>query len=389
MTDRLGALLIGVLPLWEDRGDAIHLREVALALQARGIDPVVLCLPGPAAPDDTLRELRVAVPRRRGLFHLAWNVRGTAAAVRAIRAEGLGVVYSRLDPGLVAGKLAARLTGRPLVVEMNGLPSEDVRLYRGYHALLGTLTRRWEAGMYRAAQRIVAAPGYAAYAQQHFDVPVDKCVVTPLGVNTEVFHPRDKATCRRMLSLYDSPTIAWMGALAGWQGLQTLVEAAQRVRAVIPARVLVIGDGPARAACEAAVAERGLADAFQFTGHVPYARVAHYLGAADVCVAMFPGNRGGKGSISALKTVSYLACGRPVVTTEMDELGEAITAAGAGFAVPPDDPEALAARLAELLCEDDAARQARGTRASALVGYERTWDAAADRIAACLREVAR
>ena len=208
-------------------------------------------------------------------------------------------------------------------------------------------------------------------------------------MNTELFHPRDRGDCRRTLSLYEVPTVVWMGALAGWQGLQTLVDAAVRIRAVVPARFLIIGDGPARAACEAAVAERGLAEAFHFTGQVPYARVAHYLGAADVCVAMFPGNRGGKGSISALKTVSYLACGRPVVTTEMDELGAGITAAGAGFAVPPDDPDALAARVTELLCESEAARQARGMRAAALVGYDRTWDAAADRIAACLREVAQ
>jgi glycosyltransferase involved in cell wall biosynthesis len=391
----LGVLLIGVLPLWADRGDAIHLREVAQALRARNIRPTVLCLPGPAGPPDTgLREVWVHVSRARFRFQVSWNIRATLAGVRAVRAGGIDVVYSRLDPGMIAGWLVARITGRPFVVEMNGLLTEDVKLYRPDRKLLSRvlvgITRVWESWMYRAAQAIVAAPGYAEYAHQQFRIAARKFCVTPLGVNLQLFHPRDRQACRRELGLPTAPIVGWMGTLAGWQGLATLVDAAARVRAGVPdARFLIVGDGPALEECRAQVAALGLGDTFIFTGRVPYEQVPVYLGASDICVATFPGNRGGRGTISALKTVSYLACGRPTVTSEMDEMARGIAGKGAGLAVPPDDPEALAAALTELLREDELTRAARGQRAAALVGYARSWDAAADLIAARLREVAR
>jgi hypothetical protein len=115
------ALLIGVLPLWADRGDAIHLREVAQALQARDIAPTVLCLPGPDAPRNAdLPEVRVNVSRRRFQFQLSWNVKATLAGLRAVREDGIDIVYTRLDPGMIAGWLIARLSGKVDSVAADG-----------------------------------------------------------------------------------------------------------------------------------------------------------------------------------------------------------------------------------------------------------------------------
>jgi glycosyltransferase involved in cell wall biosynthesis len=387
----LGVLVIGVLPLWEDRGDAIHLREVALALRARRIAPVMLCLNGPDAPAGIdLPEVRVTPAYGRGRLQLSWNVLGTIAAIRAIRRHKLGAIYSRLDPGMIVGWLAGVLTGVPLVVEMNGIHTADTARGGRLKQLIHAATRLWEGGMYRVARAIVGAPGLVALAHEQYAVPIKKFRPVPLGVNTELFRPRDRATCRRELGLPDVPTITWMGSVARWQGLDTLLQAMVHVREVIPnARLLIVGDGIARPECEQLAAELGLGDAVCFTGKVPYLQVPLYLGAADVCAAAFPGNRGRKGVISALKTVSYLACARPVVTTDMDEMADAIHEIEAGVVAPPDDPQALAAGLITVLREDAEARRLRGERALSLVGYDLTWGAAADTIAACLREVAR
>ena len=81
-----GVLMMGALPLWADRGDSMHMREVALALRRRGVRVHMITLPGAPAPAGVdLSELCVRVPRSRFLFQAAWNVRAALAAVRTVR----------------------------------------------------------------------------------------------------------------------------------------------------------------------------------------------------------------------------------------------------------------------------------------------------------------
>lgn len=386
---KITVLMIGVLPLWADRGDSVHLREVATALPYHGVTPVVLCLPGPTPPEGTeLIEVRVGALRRRFAFQLSWNLLGTLAAVRTICSYRIDVIYSRLDPGMIVGWLAALLTGRSLVVEMNGLPTQDVKLYRPHNSLLLWLTRSWEKLMYRVAYAIVGGPGYIRYIREHFQVPAWKCFPVPLGVNTNLYFPRDQHSCRQQLKISEGPLAVWMGTLTVWQGLETLLEATILLKNNLPtARLFLVGDGISRSMCEQFIQEADLHSTVVLIGHVPHELVPLYLGAADVCVACFPGNRGVNGSISALKTVSYLACGRPVITTSMDELGEIIEREGAGYCVHPDDPIEMADRMSALLVEERSDHEMRCSKAATLIGSDRTWGSAAKMIAECLRKV--
>lgn len=385
---KVGILQIGVLPLWSDGGDSIHTRELATAFLEEGIDPILLTLPGPQGPSGTnLREIRVPVLRTRFLLQASWNVLGSLKAVQAIRKHNLALIYSRLDPGMYVGLIAARLTGRPLVVEMNGLPTEDVRLYRPHNALLLSVTRNWERAMYCASSRIVGAPGYVRYVQDHFDVPEAQCCQAPLGVNTEIFRPLDRSNCLEMTGQENRPTIVWTGQLSPRQGLETLLSAARVIRGVIPdVRLLVVGDGTTRPFLEERVREMGIDDIVRFLGRVPYTEVQYYLGCANVCVATFPGERGDPGTISYLKIMTYLACGRPVVTSDMDEMAAVICDTEAGDSVPPDDSERLAAVLVSVLKEDDVAWRRR-CEAARRLAEQRTWQHKAARVATCLREL--
>ncbi len=389
-----GILMMGALPLWADRGDSLRQREQALALKARGVRVHLVTLPGPPAPVGMhLPEGRVRVPRRRFLFQAAWNLRATWAAVRAVRRHKLDVVYSLLNPGMIASLLAARLTRKPLVVEMNGLPTEDLRLYRP-NPVVVRVARAWERLMYRSAEAIVAAPGYARYAHEVFGVPENKFQICPLGVDAELFKAMPTDVCRGELGLAEAPTVVWMGVMSPWQGLQVLVRAAPMVRESVPdARFVIVGDGPCLAACQAEVETLGVADAFTFTGRVAHERVPTYINSADVCLSLRYGSgtpvRAPEGAISTLKTAGYLACGRPVITTTLDELGAGIQQRGAGFTVAPDDPFALAARLVQVLTESESDRAERSRQARQLAVARGDWDTAAGRIEELVRRLAQ
>lgn len=379
-------LQIGVVPLWHSRGDSIHMREMALALSDLGVDVTVLSLhselPKAAAP---FRQITARAIPIRFARQASWNLVATAAAVAAVRRHRVGIIQTRLDPGMMAGLFAAKMTNRPLAVEINGILSEDVRLYRPHNRALLRSVQRYEKTMFESASVVIGSPGYIDYYTSRGFFPQDRALIAPLGVNADLFAPADRDCARRSLGLCADPMIVWAGNLSRLQGLEALIPAFARACAKRPEiRLRIVGDGLLATSLRQMVAKHGVEGAVDFVGSVPYEQVPLEIAAADLCVATFPGERGTPGSISALKTLNYLACGRPVVTTEMDEMGRQIADRGAGFCVPPDDEEALAAAIEALLDEPEAARASRGARARQL-GLDRAWSAKAATLVSCYR----
>lgn len=381
---------MGAVNLNAESGASIHFREIAEGLRQAGIDPWLVCLSDDSTgrQGEHARHFRVPVSRRRFWLQISWTVFGAWKAVQAVRRSGARVIYTRLDPGMFAGLVASLVTGTALAVELNGLPTRDLELYRPHAGWLLSVSNLWERLHYRRAAVLVGAPGYIDYVCKHYSVPQEKCVKVPLGVNTDVYRPMPRCEALAELGLEERPTVVWVGTIAGWQGLEVLLLALKRLKESIPeCRGLVVGDGPGRAEMEARAKTLSLCETVRFTGRVPEAKVRTLIGASHIGVCTFPGNRGEKGSISGLKTLNYLACGRPVVTTEMDEMAKEIGRAGAGLVVGPDDAEALAGALGSLLLAEPREQILRQERALSVVGEARTWRATAAAVGEALRSV--
>lgn len=197
---RLRVHQVGAVPLWSTGGDSIHTRELARSLSNEGIEPVVLGVPGPLPPDGAnLNYKQAAVVPYRFMRQLSWTLSGSWAAIIINWQAKIDVVYSRMEPGIFTGFFASRMCRVPLVVELNGLPSEDVRLYRPSNSALLRVTMWWESFMYNHASGIVGAPGYIQYIQDHYGIDENKCRVAPLGVNHEMFIPMDRLKCLNSL----------------------------------------------------------------------------------------------------------------------------------------------------------------------------------------------
>jgi colanic acid biosynthesis glycosyl transferase WcaI len=94
-----------------------------------------------------------------------------------------------------------------------------------------------------------------------------------------------------------------------------------------------------------------------FVDYQPKERLPEVLAAADIHVV--PLRRGLARSSVPSKTYSILAAGRPVVASvdEGTEVARVVERAGAGLAVPPDDPGAFTAAVTKLLDAPDQARE--------------------------------
>ena len=135
----------------------------------------------------------------------------------------------------------------------------------------------------------------------------------------------------------------YAGTLGLAHGLGTLVEAA-RIAGPDVVQVTIAGGGAD--AAELARASRELANV-EMLGTVPAVRVPALFARADAGVVMLR-DRDLFAEALPTKLLECLAAGRPAIVSARGEAADLVTRAGAGVAVPPEDPEALAAAFGRL-----------------------------------------
>ena len=105
-----------------------------------------------------------------------------------------------------------------------------------------------------------------------------------------------------------------------------------------------------------------------------------YINTFEVCLAPFGGiERNVKYSFSAIKLYEYMACGKPLVTTDVCGIKKEISELGLGKVVKADDLEGLASATIEFL-EDQDLQIATGERARNWVSSEHSWKNVAERV---------
>jgi teichuronic acid biosynthesis glycosyltransferase TuaC len=179
------------------------------------------------------------------------------------------------------------------------------------------------------------------------------------GCDTSIFHVRAQAECRRSLGIdADATLVVFVGRLDILKGVVELVHACKLIEHRFPSlRLVMIGEGPAKAAVEHAAATAGFSDRLQSVPRCTSAEVARWLGASDV-FTLPSYNEGCPNAI-----VEALRCGRPVVATRVGGIPELVDEQN-GILVPPRDVPALAEALTDSLTRswDPAQIEARGRR---------------------------
>lgn len=263
---------------------------------------------------------------------------------------------------------AARLAGLPFSFTGHAY---DVQLPRPWLPRLVA-----EAAFVRAISRETSARLRAAAGEE----AAQRIRVSHLGVDVDCFAPAAEPEA-------DPPEIVCVARLVAKKGIPDLLEAAAQLAARRQRfRVRLLGGGPLEPLLRRRVRALGLRDHVQFEGEVGRQQVAHALGRAALfvlpCVTV-DGGRCHDGLPVAL--LEAMAAARPVVTTAVGGIGEAVAHGRTGWLVPPGRPDALAGALAALL-DDPARRRALGTRARREVERRFRLDAAAARLARWMAE---
>ncbi|GHU08829.1 glycosyl transferase family 1 [Betaproteobacteria bacterium] len=176
-------------------------------------------------------------------------------------------------------------------------------------------------------------------------VPEERTEVIGNGVDAERFRPRDRNAARTALGLpLDAPVLISVGGLVERKGFHRVIEIMPALCQRWPGLTyLIIGsagpEGDMRAALEAQVEALGLGERVRFLGHLPPAALPEPLSAADVFV-LATRNEGW-----ANVFLEAMACGLPVVTTDVGGNREVVCRPELGEIVTFGDSAALEAAL--------------------------------------------
>lgn len=138
----------------------------------------------------------------------------------------------------------------------------------------------------------------------------------------------------------DGPVIGTVAALRPEKNIARLIRAFGIVCAQRPARLVLIGDGAQRAELQMLAAKLGLADRVHFEGHVPQPDAL--LASFDIFAMSSDTEQ------MPISLLEAMAAGRPVVATNVGDIGSMLPSAAHPFVTPCEDG-ALAAALLELV----------------------------------------
>jgi len=279
------------------------------------------------------------------------------------------------------------------IVEVNGLVMDELSVSPDSksfaYRVFSYLALRSERFNYRYCDRIVSVTDRLKdELVRLYSVPAEKIIVINNGANTDIFKPMDQEQARDRLKLDKSKKyICFVGHLAAWQGVEFLIYAAPYILEKCPdVRFLVVGDGVMKNKLLEIASEIGVTDNFTFTGRIPYEIVPVYINAADVCVAPFIKDRNSKIGLSALKTYEYLACGKPIVASDIPGVKDLIDLSGGGISVPSEKPEELANAVVKLI-SDQEMRNIMGEHGRNYVYENHSWDGVARKILDICHEI--
>jgi glycosyltransferase involved in cell wall biosynthesis len=263
----------------------------------------------------------------------------------------------------LAAERLARALGAPFVLEVRDLwPQTLIDLGRisPRHPLI-VLMGAVERHLYQQACRIISLlPGATDHMVAKGAAP-EKVVWLPNGVDFSLVPEGGPAAER------DYFTVLYAGTHGLSNALDTVLDAAHVVgRRGLGGRIRFrfVGDGPAKAALEQRTLREGLSSLVTFEPAVPKAAVFAVMQESDCCVMTMHDTPLYRWGISPNKLYDYLAAGRPVVLA-CNCPYDPVTEAGAGYTVPPADPEALAGAIIRLYELDGAERVAMGRRGRA------------------------
>ena len=315
-------------------GGEVHDRETLIQLAALGAEVEILLpvgLPHPIVPNWRVTRL----PLRRGYRWFVSNWLFVPYIGRLYRQRPFHIlrVHSLRFTGLAA-IWARQLYRLPVPIVIHH-----------HHLDIDRWTRLVDK---RAAQRgdLIITGSHFAQEQvgARLNISSEKVKVVYYGVSQQYQPSPSRQKSKQALGLTEKTVLLHVGSLIPRKNLLSLLETFANIQANHPQTVLIlVGRGPQEAILRRKIKELGLEQVVKLAGFVPEEQKLMYYQAADLLVSTSLMEGFG------LAIAEAMACGVPVVATQVGSIPEVVCDGETGFLVPVNDEKALYQAVERLL----------------------------------------
>jgi glycosyltransferase involved in cell wall biosynthesis len=297
--------------------------------------------------DETRHGLRVYHPRYPVIPRFGMNVAPAllawAAERRLRRLIADGLQFDAIDahyvyPDGVAALRLGKVFGKPVAITARGSDITQLPLY--------PTPRRMITQTVRNADALIAVSAALGETLVALGAPRQRVHVLRNGIDTTMFQPVDRAAARAHLHQeglnIPGPLLISVGLLIERKRHDLTIAALAELPGV---HLLLIGEGPERAALRALATHLGVADRVSFGGTRAHAELPLYYSAADAMV--LASSREGWANV----LLEAMACGTPVIVSNIPGNPEVVQTADAGLVVEQNTPAGITNAVRRLLAQ--------------------------------------
>lgn len=361
-------------------GQAVHIEEMIAALTDIGHEVRVI---SPDVGDDDalgteagwVQRLKRVLPKTLyELLELIYSFVAYFRLVRAAREFRPDVIYERYNLFLISGMMLKFRLSIPLLLEVNSPLAQE----RGEFGGLGMpwLARWVEGVVWRNANFVLPVTRVLAGHIAARGVSEERIVVIPNGINEAHFAiAPSPLEAKKTLGCGGDLVLGFTGFVRDWHGVDRVICWMATKDAPVNARLLIVGDGPARADLEKLAGKLDLGNRVQFTGILPRAMVPDYVAAFDIALqpAVVP-------YASPLKLFEYLALGKAVVAPRQPNIEEVLTDGENALLFDSTVSGSLEAALTQLCANEELRKLIASGAASTIERSGLTWHSNARRV---------
>lgn len=309
-----------------------------------------------------------------------------------LKDKSISMLYQRSALNAYAGAKLATELKVPFVLEYNGSEVWAAKKWANRKLKTGDISQRIEGLTFQLADLIVCVSKPLKDQLIELGVPENKVLVSPNGVDETRYYPQiDGLPIRHKYGIgLEETVIGFIGTFGAWHGAEVLAMAYVALCKELgdrTPRLMLVGDGVRMGEVKAILSQNGVMDRCVLTGIVPQAEGAAYLAACDILVSpQIPNPDGTPFFGSPTKLFEYMAMGKAIVASDLDQIGEVLENEKTALLCVPGDVDSLTSALCRLT-EDKDLRRMLGANAREEVIRNYTWRIITGRIVSKLKEV--
>jgi glycosyltransferase involved in cell wall biosynthesis len=283
------------------------------------------------------------------------------------------IIYERVSMSTVITAVISKVMGIPLILEINGIVVDELKL-GGESSLRIRVVQRCESFYLKYSSLIISVTAdIKEWLTKTYRINPYKVDVVTNGTNTRRFNPKNPKEARTRFHLEEEGKlyVGYLGTLTPWCGVDLLIQCAPKVLEEFPQVEFLIGGGqqPYLDNFKQKAENRGLQNHFRFFDTIPWSEAPFFISTFDIAILSVVPLASGT---SPQKLYAYLACNKPVIGSDMGEVGEVLKSHNLGLTFTPGDYESMGKSIIELL-KNSKLRNDIAQRGHQVVAHTNSW----------------